>query len=221
MVRVVKKKNSEWHVALKNHQFKWQLWVGLIAVIIVLAILPSFFQIIQARQGYVINDPILNNLFAYNFSIPIFTIIWSMAIFFLIRSYHDPYLFLTYLYSFILLFLARYITISALPLEPPRGLVNLVDPLSNMFYGKSFITKDLFFSGHTATQWLFFLCFRRKIDKCIALFSSIAIGFLVMVQHVHYSIDVVAAPIFGTICYYISRKIVNSKPNPDLIPTNH
>ncbi|HEV7622305.1 MAG TPA: phosphatase PAP2-related protein, partial [Flavisolibacter sp.] len=200
--------------------FKWKLWVGLIAVSIVLAVLPFFFQIIQQRDGIVLSDPLLGYLPSMNVSISIFTIIWSMALFFFIRSYQDPYLFLTYLYSFVLLFLIRYITISMVALDPPSDLVPLVDPLSNMFYGKSFITKDLFFSGHTATQWLFFLCFRRKIDKGIALFSSIAVGFLVMVQHVHYSIDVLAAPVFATICYYISRKIVNSKPNPDLTPAN-
>ncbi len=215
------KKGASWRIAYKIPGFRRQLWIGLIALSLILSFLPFFFQTMQARKGTVLNDQVLNLLPSYNTSIAIFTVIWSMALLFFIRSIKDPYLFLQYLYSFALLFLMRYITIALVPLDPPKGLVPLIDPLSNMFYGKSFITKDLFFSGHTATQWLFFLCFRRKIDKCMALFSSIVVGILVLVQHVHYTIDVLAAPIFGTFCYFVSRKIVNSTPNPYFIPTNH
>lgn len=205
-------KELNWATTLKDDSFKRKLYIGIGLLTAVLICFPFFFQHIELREGRVLNDIILQQLTARDVSIPIFTIIWSMTILFFVRSVQSPTLFLTFMYGFILLSVSRFITISMVPLNPPHDLIPLVDPISNSFYGKSFITKDLFYSGHTSAQCLFFLCFRRKLDKLIALFCTIAVGFLVLVQHVHYTIDVVAAPVFTIICFYIAKKIVNSKP---------
>lgn len=205
-------KELKWMDTLKDETFKIKLYIGIALLLMVFISFPFFFQYIELREGKVLNDLVLNQLSARDVSVPIFTIIWSMTILFFIRSVQSPGLFLTFMYGFILLSLSRFITIYLIPLNPPNELIPLVDPISNSFYGKSYVTKDLFYSGHTATQCLFFLCFRRKLDRLIALFCSIAIGFLVLVQHVHYTIDVIAAPVFAIICVYIAKKIVNSKP---------
>ena len=202
-------KRSEWLLALQDFNFKRKLTVGLALLLIILTSLPFFFQYAEQREGFLLNDIILENIPAKDLSIPIFTIIWSMTLLIIIRGIQSPQLFLTALYGFILLFITRMITISAIPLNPPDGLIPLVDPISNSFYGKSFITKDLFFSGHTAALCLLFLCFQRKFDKSIALLCTIAVGLLVLVQHVHYTIDVIAAPFFTIICYVLAKKIVN------------
>jgi len=73
--------------------------------------------------------------------------------------------------------------------------------LSNHFYGGKFLTKDLFFSGHTSIQFLSFLCLQKKSDKVLALISTILVASLVLVQHVHYTIDVLAAPLFTWLSY--------------------
>ncbi|HEU4632491.1 MAG TPA: phosphatase PAP2-related protein [Flavisolibacter sp.] len=205
-------KELKWMDTLKDETFKIKLYIGIALLLMVFISFPFFFQYIELREGRVLDDLVLNQLRARDVSIPIFTIIWGMTALFFVRSVQSPSLFLTFMYGFVLLSLSRFITIYLIPLNPPNELIPLVDPISNSFYGKSYVTKDLFYSGHTATQCLFFLCFRRKLDKLIALFCSIAIGFLVLVQHVHYTIDVMAAPVFAIICVYIAKKIVNSKP---------
>jgi hypothetical protein len=199
----------KWLLAIKNSSFRLKLIIGVILLAIVLTLLPFFFQYIEHRQGYALNDVVVNALPATNVSIPIFTMIWSMALLFMIRSVKDPQLFLLYLFGFLLLCICRMITLTLVPLNAPDGLIALTDPLSNYFYGKKgFITKDLFFSGHTATLCLFFFCFRRKLDRIIALLCTIAVGFLVLVQHVHYTIDVVLAPVFTFLCFFLAKKIV-------------
>jgi hypothetical protein len=200
-----------WNEVWKFPGFRKKLIIGLVLALLALAALPFFFQFIQQRPGYILKDPLLDWLPAHDVSVPLFTVIWSVVLLFIIRSFQSPGVFIMVVYSFFILTVCRMLTISLLPLEPPHHLIELVDPISNSFYGKTFITKDLFFSGHTATVWLLFLCFRRRFDRFIALFGSIAVGLLVLIQHVHYTIDVIAAPVFATGCYFLARKIVYSK----------
>jgi len=198
----------KWAHAVKDPVFRKKLIVGVTGTIITLGCLPFFFQYIEQREGRMISDFILDRFKATDVSIPIFTMLWAMTALVIIRSVQSPTIFLTAVYGFMFMELSRMITITLFPLNAPPDLIPLIDPLSNSFYGKNFITKDLFYSGHTATMFLFFLCFRRKTDKLLSLSCSIAIGVLVLVQHVHYTIDVIAAPFFTTVCYLIGKRIV-------------
>lgn len=199
-----------WLFAIRDGSFKRKLTIGFVFLVIVVAFLPFFFQFIEERPGYFLNDAIVNGLPATNVSVPVFVIIWSLVALFFIRSWKNPQLLLHYLYAFLFLTLFRIITISLVPLNAPPGLVTLEDPLSNYFYGtRDFITKDLFFSGHTATLCLFAFCFNRKWDKLIAATGATVVGVLVLVQHVHYTIDVLAAPFFSFLCFLMGRLIVH------------
>jgi membrane-associated phospholipid phosphatase len=201
---------SKWSFAVKAVSFRRKLAVGLVMLLGVVLLLPSFFQFAENREGYHINDRVLNVMAPRDMSIPIVICIWSLMLLFVFRSYADPQLFLLYLYGFLLLCLCRFITIGFVPLDPPEGLLDLKDPISNYFYGtKTFITKDLFFSGHTATLVLLAFCFKRKWDKAIAIVGALAVGILVLVQHIHYTIDVIAAPFFSWLCYLLAKGIVN------------
>jgi hypothetical protein len=199
-----------WLLAIKNSSFRSKLIVGLLLLLIVAIVLPFFFAYIEQRQGYELDDIVLNNIAPKNVSFPILALIWSMLLLFIIRSIKNPQLFLLFIFCFLFSCICRIITLTFVPLNAPAGLIPLTDPLSNYFYGaKGFITKDLFFSGHTATLCLLFFCFQRKIDKITALLCTIAVGFLVLVQHVHYTIDVIAAPIFTYLSFLLAKKIVN------------
>jgi hypothetical protein len=132
----------------------------------------------------------------HNESIFIFIIIWGIIALVVYRVYQKPGIYIKYIWVFILVCLARVITISLVPLSPPVGFIRLTDPITGIFYGDSNITKDLFFSGHTSTVFLAFLCLEKKSDKIISLFATIAVASLLLIQHVHYTIDILAAPFF-------------------------
>ena len=63
----------------------------------------------------------------------------------------------------------------------------------------------------TSTIFLIFLCLKNKIDKALTLTAAFFLGILLMIQHIHYVIDILAAPIFTYIAYIIARKIVLEK----------
>lgn len=199
-----------WKSHWQSTDYRKKLITGLILISFILLSLPFFYQAIEQRNGIDVNDHLLNLLPAYDLSSFIFVVIWSMALLTFSRFRQDPSIFLTFLWGFILINLSRFVTIGLFPLNAPDDLIPIHDPISNQFYGPKFITKDLFFSGHTAAMFLMFLCLKKKTDKILALVATIIIGIAVLLQHVHYTLDVVMAPIITYFLWVGSKKIVNS-----------
>ena len=199
-----------WKSALKLRPFKFLLFGGLFLVSCTLATLPAFFDKIEARNGTVLNDFILQLMPAINLSVLICISIWSMALFLATRGVCNPYTVILFIWSFLFLTLSRIVTISLVPLNAPVGLIILKDPLSNTFYRGPFITKDLFYSGHTSTMFLMFLCLQKRRDKIIALLATISIGIMVLFQHVHYTMDVIAAPPLTYLVFLSARFITRN-----------
>ena len=202
---------QNWLVALRNSSFRKRLIPGVILVAGILAAMPFFFPAIEKRNGTLLHDWILEQLPSHNFSVAIFIIIWTTGLLAIIRAIKDPDIFLVFAWAYIFVSAMRAISIIFIPLNPPAGLVQLIDPLSSTFYGHVTITKDLFFSGHTSTIFLIFLCLKNKIDKVLTLTAAFFLAILLMLQHIHYVIDIIAAPIFTYIAYIIARKIALEK----------
>ena len=194
-----------WKEVWSYRSFRNKIIVGFITLIIILASLPFFFEFIEKRHGTELNDVLLNLLPSYDFSIPIFILIWLGSGVIIYRSLKNPYVCIVFLWSYILLCLTRIITISFVILEPPADIIPLKDPITNIFYGGKFMTKDLFYSGHVASQFLIALCLQNKVYKFIAFGISFLIAIMVLIQHVHYSIDVIMAPLFAYLCYWLSK----------------
>jgi hypothetical protein len=198
-----------WKLAWGQSQYRFKLIMAIALLLALSLCLPAFFAHIEHRQGWVLQDRVLQWLPALDVSIPTFIIIWSMIGWLLFRGIQDPGILLPSLYSFMLLFLLRVISISLVPLNPPAGLIPLKDPLSNFFYGHSatFITKDLFFSGHTATQLMIFYLLPGRREKILAFCATIAVGILVLIQHVHYSLDVAGALVISYFIVLAGRRM--------------
>ncbi|HZE84453.1 MAG TPA: phosphatase PAP2-related protein [Puia sp.] len=184
---------QEWQEAWQEAGFRRKLITGLVVVALIAMAFPIFFQSIEKRNGIVVHDLLLSALPPYDVSVPIFVIIWATFTLTLIRCIQNPDMLLVFLWAYIFVSLARFLTITLVPLSAPEGLIGLADPLVNRFYGSKYVTKDLFFSGHTSTLFLMYLCLVSRTDRMLALAGTMAVGILLLVQHVHYTLDVLLA----------------------------
>jgi PAP2 superfamily C-terminal len=202
---------SDWQEAWGNVVFRRKILITSAVLIIIIFSLPSFFHYIEKREGAYLHDLILQAIPPVDVSLPTFLIIWSISGLVIVRMIQNPGFALLMLSSFTLLCIARMVSITMVPLDPPDGLIRLNDPLTSMVYGgkDKFMTKDLFFSGHTSNMFLMCLCLSKKTDKYLAFAATIAVGILVLVQHVHYTIDVLAAFLFTYIIFQVSKRSGN------------
>ncbi|UAY53377.1 sphingomyelin synthase family protein [Ferruginibacter albus] len=207
------KPNYCWATAWQDKLFRKKILISVLLLTILFSGYPAFFQYLERRSGATLNDVVLNAIPPTDVSVPIFLFIWSTTLLAIIRAVKQPLFFLTFVNAYCVLCILRYLTLYFVPLDAPKGLIPLIDPISNMLYGKKFITKDLFFSGHTSTLFLFCLSFQQRLDKYFSLGTALLVGILVLIQHVHYTIDVIAAPFFAFLSLIISKKWIFSSPN--------
>lgn len=204
---------ASWQNFLADKRNKNELIISLILLAGVLAALAWFINYVEYRQGVVFADPVLNlfdpiDLTWFTFSLIYFALI--IAIVSLI-NYPDRLLFALQLYS--LMAFVRIIAMFLLPLNPPEQMIILKDPFVEFFGSGNTLTKDLFFSGHTATLFILYLVSENKIIKIIFLISTILVAVFVLLQHVHYTIDVFAAIFFTYACYSLLEKVKHNKVN--------
>jgi hypothetical protein len=200
-------KQYSWELAWSYPAFRTKFILGTVLLIGILLFIPSFFANIEDREGIVLNDWILKDIRPIDVSFYIFFILYATVLMFLIRMSMNTVICLRTLWSFVFLCLIRMITIKLVPLNPPHGIIELIDPCSIVFYRSNMITKDLFFSGHTATLIVGGICMSNWRDKIIAFSAALIIGILLLVQHVHYTADVLAAPFFSIICCYFGKSL--------------
>jgi len=178
--------------------------VTILFVVFVVVVFPEFLLFIEEREAVVMFDPFLNLFNPIDLTWTTFALIYFSVIAAIISLINKPtYLFLA-LQSYGVMLLFRMLVMYLSPLEAPEKIIPLHDPFVQMFGTGDILTKDLFFSGHTATMFVLFLAVKNKILKVIFLITTILVGLAVILQHVHYTVDVVAAPFFS----YASYKIV-------------
>lgn len=201
-------KTTNWGRALENTRFRNKLLVGVVMLVFILMLFPYFFAFIEARNGVVLDDVLLRYIGPVDVSVPIFIIIWSTTLLFIIRSFYEPSVFIKVIYCLCLLSLVRMLSIYLTPLDPPASIIAIKDPLTSITYGGKdiFITKDLFFSGHTSNMLMMAMCFEKKTDKWVAYIAAVSVGILVLFQHAHYTIDVLAAFIITGFVVMVGKK---------------
>ncbi|MGD8781890.1 MAG: phosphatase PAP2-related protein [Ignavibacteria bacterium] len=178
-------------------------------LIAVASILTTFLEVIENRNGVHFNDPLLKIIKPLDLTWLTFAFIYTgliVCLYFLIKY---PGLLKIAFLSYALLLIFRMASMYLLPLNPPATMIPLNDPFVQFFGNGEILTKDLFFSGHTSTSFLCFLLLIKSRIRFVFLALTIIIGLFVIIQHVHYSIDVLAAPFFSFGSYRLAIYFIN------------
>ncbi|GAB3586248.1 phosphatase PAP2-related protein [Hymenobacter daeguensis] len=191
----------------------FRLRLGLIVLLLLglLPVVPGFYHFIQARPGQHLPDPLLALLPVHDVSTPTFALIYGAIAATLVLLLPRPLLLLRALWAYYFLQLLRILTLWLVPLEPPTDLILLSDPVMDRIFEVTTqpIVRDLFFSGHTATMVLLLLAGRGHVWRWALALMTVAVGLLVLVQRVHYSYDVLAAPLFAGLAYWLAGRVAN------------
>lgn len=202
MSRIEKLKNI-WQPKLLDKNFRTRFFISSLLLLVVLLSLAKFLEYNESRSGFSFNDPILTLFQPIDVTWITFALIYSGVIIVLIQLTFHPENFLIAIQTYSLTAFLRLTTIFLLPLDAPLSIIPLKDPFVEFFGGGNTLLRDLFFSGHTATMFVFFLISNNRKLKIIFLIATILVGILVLLQHVHYTIDVIAAPFFAYTSYRI------------------
>lgn len=190
-----------WKDFFSNKKNRIELIVSLILLTMTLTGLANFVNFVENRKGVVFPDPILSLFNPIDLTWITFGLIYLSLIFAIVTLLKNPQRFLFALQLYTSMAVVRMIAMFLLPLEPPEKMILLKDPFVEFFGTGQTLTKDLFFSGHTATLFILFLVSEHKTIKIIFLVTTIIVAFCVLLQHVHYTIDVFAAIFFTYACY--------------------
>ncbi len=200
--------NQNWKAALGKKWFQVQFGWGLLYVVLILCCAPLIFTTIQSRKGEVFNDPLIQWFTPIDVSWPTFVVIYLAVVLGIISLYKQPYSINRLLLAYSFVTTARIWSVYLSNFDPPTDTIPLEDPFLKLFiYDNTQVTKDLFFSGHTCTMALLWLTAIRPLMKNLFLMGTIATALLVVIQHVHYSIDVIAAIPFTWISVYLADLI--------------
>lgn len=199
---------NKWQAYLKERSNKQILLFTVFSLAIVLFAFLHFLTYNENRSGFVFDDPVLKILTPQDLSGITFLLTYSFALTGIIISLKEPEIFIGLLQAYLILTLLRILSLYLIPLDPPPGIIFLNDKLLQFsFYSGRDNLKDLFFSGHAATIFLFVFIFNDKKLKWMFSIVAILIGFLLMKQHVHYSIDILFAPVFAWFAIILQKRI--------------
>lgn len=152
-----------------------------------------------------VTDIVLSNIPVFDVSMAFIygpVLFWALVVGLCISDTHRIPLVLK---SVVLLMLVRSVFISLTHIGPFPERMTV-----EFSYFSSFMTfgSDLFFSGHTAYPFLMSLIFWKNKNLRVLFFSfSLFFAIVVLLGHVHYTIDVVGAYFITHSIYHLSKRL--------------
>jgi len=156
-----------------------------------------FLSAVEIRTGVRFVDPMHSVIGPIDMTWPIFILLYGALVMAIVTMCRTPVILFKAVRAYTMLIGIRIICMWLLPLDPPATMIALQDPLVQLLTtgNTAPLTRDLFFSGHTSILCLVGFVLPQRTLKIIFFLLAALVGVAVILQHVHYSVDVVIAPL--------------------------
>jgi len=163
---------------------------------------------------YVVSTPVgdllLDNLPTINvgFFVVQGVLIFTLIVIFLLLLFPEYIIFTLKSLALFIVVRSFFISLTHLGVNPSQLALN-PDTIGFSIYNFFYSAKtDFFFSGHTGVPFLFALIFwKEKIYRYLFFLISFIFGASMLLAHMHYSIDVFAAPLITYSIFIISKHL--------------
>ncbi len=201
---------SSFSVLKDNKSLIVLMILSFIAVFIGIVVTKDFLAFNETRIGYHIFDPVISSFRPIKLSPYIFYLTYGSVFIGLLYCMTSPEGVIKTNFAILSLLILRMLCMYFLPLEPPGDIIPLEDWfLANTTYDHKMLVKDLFFSGHTASVVLLYYMIDNKHLARIYLVISVIVGTMLILQHVHYTIDVIVAFLFAPLAKALGDWMAN------------
>jgi hypothetical protein len=195
---------AAWRGAWSEQRFRVEAVVSPVALVAVLAVMARFLTWVEGRPGVLLPDPVLALVPARDVTWLTFGLVYLGIVTTVVVLLPYPRRLVAGAQAYAVMVLLRMAVMSVTPLEAPPGMIPLRDPLVQIIGTGEVLTKDLFFSGHTATLALLTFLAPGRALRRFFLVGTALVAVCVLWQHVHYTVDVLVAPFFA----FASRELV-------------
>lgn len=191
-----------------KYNYRIILWVFFLTIIanVEFTAFKLLFVFTEYREGFKLNDWLLQQIKPVDLSIPVFILTYGSILFAIaanLKWKNIAHLFSIYL----AVNLIRMYCIYTIPLKAPGDTIPLNDwILLNTVYNQQSVSSDLFFSGHVSVIALCAFYTDNRTIRSILFIISCIVGVMLIIQHVHYTIDVVAALLVAWLTVFAFKK---------------
>ncbi|MDP9002124.1 MAG: hypothetical protein M3O46_18685, partial [Myxococcota bacterium] len=184
---MIKKLSDAWREAWTDRRLRLQIVATPFYLILTLRLLAAFLIWVEERPGAQLSDPLLESIVARDGSLVIFAIIYLSLVSGLAVLASNPRALVIGVQAYVVMILSRICVMYFTALDPPANMVPLRDPVIEWIGTGRVLTRDLFFSGHTATIFLLCVAVPGRRFKLVFLACTIAVAIGVIRQHAHYT----------------------------------
>ena len=195
---------ATWKSAWQDPVIRRALLITIPLLVVTLSALARFLEGVEQRPGVVVPDPVLVLFAPRDVTWVTFLLIYAGLFGAIAILMRDPRRLLLAIHTYMIMVVFRICAMSLLPLEPPLTMIPLTDPFVEYFGTGIPLNKDLFFSGHTSTLFLLGLTMPSRRWQTVFFLCTAAVACCVLLQHIHYAVDVYVAPFVAYSSYRLA-----------------